>query len=441
MDKIFAVMRREFVERVRTKAFIIGTVIVPLMTLGFGYLPQLLMQRETRARHVVLLDAVGGATGDSVESALRAASVGKDSVRRARYVVTRLDAGGRMEALRDSLVSRVGLGDSTNRGPDGIVVLTAQAIDSGRMVYYGNNVASFSDMNALERALEPALRSQRLLLRDADPGLIAAAGIRLDLDTKKVSDGKVTGESGESSFWLAYITSFVMYLSLVMYGVQVMGAVLEEKSNRIVEVLISSMTPFQLLLGKVLGVAGAGLLQLAIWGGAGFYLTSVVAGRSATAGMDQLAADGTARSFDLPTVSVELVLVILVFFLLGFLLYSALYAAVGSMCTTQQETQQAAQPVTIILAVGFVSLFALLNDSSSSLARILSFIPFFAPMVIPVRYAISPLPLSEVLIAVASTLVGMVAVVWLAGRIYRVGILSYGKKPSIKELWRWVRTD
>lgn len=232
-----------------------------------------------------------------------------------------------------------------------------------------------------------------------------------------------------------------MYLSLVMYGVQVMGAVLEEKSNRIVEVLISSMTPFQLLLGKVLGVAGAGLLQLAIWGGAGFYLTSVVAGRSATAGMDQLAADGTARSFDLPTVSVELVLVILVFFLLGFLLYSALYAAVGSMCTTQQETQQAAQPVTIILAVGFVSLFALLNDSSSSLARILSFIPFFAPMVIPVRYAISPLPLSEVLIAVASTLVGMVAVVWLAGRIYRVGILSYGKKPSIKELWRWVRTD
>lgn len=198
MDKIFAVMRREFVERVRTKAFIIGTVIVPLMTLGFGYLPQLLMQRETRARHVVLLDAVGGATGDSVESALRAASVGKDSVRRARYVVTRLDAGGRMEALRDSLVSRVGLGDSTNRGPDGIVVLTAQAIDSGRMVYYGNNVASFSDMNALERALEPALRSQRLLLRDADPGLIAAAGIRLDLDTKKVSDGKVTGESGRA---------------------------------------------------------------------------------------------------------------------------------------------------------------------------------------------------------------------------------------------------
>jgi ABC-2 type transport system permease protein len=230
-----------------------------------------------------------------------------------------------------------------------------------------------------------------------------------------------------------------MYFSLIMYGIQVMGAVLEEKSNRIVEVLISSITPFQLLFGKVIGVAGAGLLQLAIWGGASFYVTSAIAaGKSAS--LDQVAVEGSRQSMSLPAVSVDLVAVVLLFFLLGFVLYSALYAAVGAMCSSQQETQQAAQPVTILLALGFIAMFTLINDPASSMAKILSFIPFFAPLVIPVRYALSPLPVTEVAGAAAATLAGVVVIVWLAGRIYRVGILSYGKKPSLREMWSWVRT-
>ena len=250
---------------------------------------------------------------------------------------------------------------------------------------------------------------------------------------------QLTGESGMSSFWLAYFTSFVMYFSLIMYGIQVMGAVLEEKSNRIVEVLVSSITPFELLLGKVLGVAGAGLLQLAIWGGAARYLLEGLSGARAS-GAGQAVADSAAQNVSIPTLSGELIAVILVFFLLGFLLYSALYAAVGAMCSTQQETQQAAQPVTIILAIGFIAMFSLINDPSNTLARTLSFIPFFAPLVIPVRFALTPLPLGEVLGAVAATLVGIVAVVWVAGRIYRVGILSYGKKATLREVISWVRT-
>jgi ABC-2 type transport system permease protein len=323
---------------------------------------------------------------------------------------------------------------------DGVLVITDQDVEGGKIGYYGTNVASFNDMRLLERAISPVLRRERLAQRGADSAMIAAAAVDLDLQTNKVTKGKVTGESGESSFWLAYITSFVMYFSLIMYGIQVMGAVLEEKSNRIVEVLISSVTPFELLLGKVIGVAGAGLLQLGIWGGAGFYLTSALAARS-TGGADQVAMDGTRQSMSMPAVTPDLVIVILVFFLLGFLLYSALYAAVGAMCSSQQETQQAAQPVTILLALGFIAMFTLINDPSSSIARTLSFVPFFSPLVIPVRYALSPLPLGEVLGSIGATLLGVVAVVWFAGRIYRVGILSYGKKPSFRELWSWVRTS
>lgn len=438
MNKILAVIRREFIERVRTRAFIIGTLIVPMISFGFGYLSRTLLERDTRPRAIVLLDATSGAAGDSAEAALKRLTLGTGAGVLARYNLTRVkttDPG----RLRDSLITRVGVKDAEGGALDGVLVLTDSGVEGGRIGYYGTNVASFNDIRTMERAMGPVLRRERLAARGADSAMIAAAAVNLDLETHKVTNGKLTGESGESSFWLAYITSFVMYFSLIMYGVQVMGAVLEEKSNRIVEVLISSLTPFELLMGKVLGVAGAGLLQLAIWGAAGSYLTrSLAAGR--VSGAEQLAADGTRQSFSTPTLNVELIVVVLVFFLLGFLLYSALYAAVGAMCSSQQETQQAAQPVTILLALGFIAMFSLINDPSSSLARTLSFIPFFAPLVIPVRYALSPLPLGEVLGAVAVTLVGMVAVIWVAGRIYRVGILSYGKKPSLREVWSWVRT-
>jgi len=439
MNKILAVIRREFIERVRTRAFIIGTLIVPFMTFAFAYLPQLLLKRDTRPRSVVLLDGASGSTGDSVEAALRRVTLGSGATSRPRYNLVRLRAGSDVDRLRDSLIQRVGVDSPEAPGLDGVLVITDQGVEAGKVSYYGTNVASFSDMRSLERAMSPVLREERLARRGADSGIIAAAGVELDLQSNKVTKGRLTGESGESSFWLAYITSFVMYFSLIMYGIQVMGAVLEEKSNRIVEVLISSITPFQLLMGKVIGVAGAGLLQLAIWGGASFYVTSAIASRN-TPGLDQVAVEGTRQSMSMPAVSVDLVAVVLIFFLLGFLLYSALYAAVGAMCSSQQETQQAAQPVTILLALGFIAMFTLINDPSSSMARILSFIPFFAPLVIPVRYALSPLPMTEVAAAVAVTLLGVVVVVWFAGRIYRVGILSYGKKPSFRELWSWVRT-
>ena len=439
MNKILAVIRREFIERVRTKAFIIGTLIVPLMTFGFGYLPQLLMKRDTRPRSVVLLDGASGVTGDSLEAALRRVTLGTGDAVRPRYNLVHLRTND-VGRVRDSLIQRVGVDSADEPGLDGVLVITDQDIEAGKIGYYGTNVASFNDMRLLERAISPVLRRERLAQRGADSAMIAAAAVDLDLQTNKVTKGKVTGESGESSFWLAYITSFVMYFSLIMYGIQVMGAVLEEKSNRIVEVLISSVTPFELLLGKVIGVAGAGLLQLGIWGGAGFFLTSALAARS-TGGADQVAMDGTRQSMSMPTVTPDLVIVILVFFLLGFLLYSALYAAVGAMCSSQQETQQAAQPVTILLALGFIAMFTLINDPSSSIARTLSFVPFFSPLVIPVRYALSPLPLGEVLGSIGATLLGVVAIVWVAGRIYRVGILSYGKRPTFKELWSWVRTS
>jgi ABC-2 type transport system permease protein len=439
MNKILAIVRREFIERVRTRSFILGTFLVPLMMGLFGYLPQLLVKRETGAKIIVLLDGTTEGVGRRLGDSLAAARRGLAPDAAARFLVTRIEAGGRLEAIRDSVLGLIGLRTGPAGSPDGLLIVTDLALDSGAVTYLGSNVTSIRDMNALERVLEPVLRQERLVRQRATPAIISAANVRLKMDATKVTGGKVTGQSAEASFWLAYVVNFIMYLTLLLYGIQVMSAVIEEKSNRIVEILVSSVTPFQLLLGKVVGVAGVGLVQLAIWGGAGFYLSSVFGSRNPAGAMDQLAADGGRQSFTMPDISPDLVVVILVFFLLGFLLYSALYAAVGAMCNTQQEAQQANTPVTMLIALGMITMFSTINDPSGSLARGLSLVPFFAPIVVPVRYAIAPLGLGEILLSVGFLAAGIVLVVWLAGRIYRVGILSYGKKPSPRELWRWIR--
>jgi ABC-2 type transport system permease protein len=438
MNKILAVIRREFIERVRTRSFLIGTFLVPLLAGLFGYLPQLLSKRETGTKALVVLDAAQGSAGQRVAEALSALKIQRGAETRPRFVTERIAAGDRLPALRDSIVALIGLRNGPAGAPEGLVIVTDSAVATGRVFYLGSNVTSFRDMNILERTLEPVLREDRLRRLDADSALIGAAAVRLDLKATKVIEGKVTGQSAEASFWLAYIVNLVMYITLLLYGIQVMSAVIEEKSNRIVEVLISSLTPFQLLLGKVLGVGAVGLVQLAIWGIAGFYVSSALGSRSA--GIAQISGDGAPQAISMPAMSVELIVVIMIFFLLGFLLYSALYAAIGAMCSTQQEAQQANTPVTMLIATGMISMFALINEPSGTMARVLTFIPFFTPLVVPVRFAISPLPAYEVAAAAALMVAAILGVIWVAGRIYRVGILSYGKKPSLRELVRWVRT-
>ncbi len=435
MNKILAVIRREFIERVRTKAFIIGTLLVPVLFTVMAVLPELLSRQESRTRGIVILDAVSGDLGRRIEAALAAQRFGPESL--PRYAVRVIPAGGRAAVLQDSLVPLIGRREAGPAPPDGILILTDSAVMTGKLSYLGSDVTSFRNRNVLERTLEPLLRDERLTRLHADSVLKLAANVRLNLDTKKITEGRLTGESGETSFLLAYVVDMFMYISLLLYGVQIMGSVIEEKSSKIVEVLISSLSPFELLLGKVVGVGAVGLLQLGIWSGTGFYVSSMIAGRNATA----VGPEAVEAAFSMPAIGPDLVVVILVFFLLGFFLYSGLYAAIGSMCSTQQEAQQTATPVTMTIVIGMISMFSLINEPSGTLARTLSFIPFFTPLVVPVRYAVTPLPLSEVLLAVAVMLLGILGVVWVGARVYRVGILSYGKKPNLRELWRWVRTS
>ena len=235
---------------------------------------------------------------------------------------------------------------------------------------------------------------------------------------------------------LAYVMGFILYFAMLLYGVQVMNSVMEEKTNRIAEVLASSVTPFQMMLGKVVGVGGVGLLQLGIWGSTAMLVTTYRAPLARLFG----ASPDALTAVKLPSVRPDLLAVFLIYFVLGFLLYAAAYAAVAAMCNSQQEAQQANTPVTLCIVAGFMAMFSLLNEPSGSLARTLSMIPVLAPFVVPVRYSLAPIPIAELLLSMALTFGGMLLVVWIAGRIYRVGILMYGKRPKLSEIWRWVRS-
>lgn len=435
MHKVFAVVRREFLERVRTRAFLIGTFIFPLLLVGFWALPLLLTGRDTGPRRVAVVDATTNGVGERVTRALEAAKTGgKES--HPRFDVVRIAAADRAVAVRDSLIARTAVRRSVAKDAlDGVLVVTDANLEAGAAEYYGGNVGSLRDMNVLEALVERTVQRGRFLAVGIDSVTVARAGARVELKTSKVADGKLSGESGGSSFALAYAMNFILYLTLLLYGVQVMSSIVEEKSNRVSEVMISSLRPFQMMLGKVLGVGSVGLLQVAIWTGTAAILTTYGLELAKVMGFS----DGGA-GISLPRITPDLLIVFLTFFVLGFLGYSAMYAAVGAMCNSTQETQQANTPVTMVIMAGFICMFALLNDPNGTLGQVLSFIPLISSFVVPIRYSLSPMPWWEVLAAAAMSLVGLFAVTWVASRIYRVGILSYGKRPNLAELIQWVRT-
>ena len=436
MHKLFAVIRREFMVRVHTRAFVISTILGPVL-MGFLFVfPMLLESRDRAPKRVVVLDAASGEFGVRVTDALAGARRGDGPDAAPRYEVMRVQSGAGNLAPLDSLIALTGAKREVPGAIVGLVLVTDSVVDTGRLHYFGSNVGSLSEMGDLQRTIRQVVIAERLGREGVDPSVLARATAPVSLETSRVSNGQLSGESGESSFILAYVMSFLLYIALLLYGTQVMGSVVEEKSNRIMEVLVSSLSPFELMFGKVVGVGSVALLQLGIWTGSAKLLTSQ---RAAIAGLLG-ASPSEAMSMPIPAISGTLLAVYLTFFVLGFFLYSAAYAAVAATVSTQQEAQQAAMPVSLCIVAGLMLMFGLLDEPNGTLARTMSLIPLFAPFVTPVRYSLSPLPFSEVLASAGVTALGVVAVAWVAGRIYRVGILMYGKRASIAEIFRWIRT-
>lgn len=423
MRKIWVVLRREFVSRVRTKWFAVSTVLGPVIMAVFVFLPMMMASGGGRERSIAVLDATTTGFGARVTEALNG---------RAPIAASRLEVElPHLEDMADSLAGAVG-----RKELDGFLMVTDQTIADGRAEYRGSNAAAQLDMEIMERFTAQALLAERLSGLGVDPEKVTqASSIPLDLHTVTIRGGEATEQSGETTFFLAYFMWFLLYMAILLYGVQVLGAVVEEKTTRIVEVLVSSLRPFELLAGKVIGVGAVGLFQLLIWA-----VTARLLLTQRTALGRMMGIEGSAQAFPLPEVPLSTIVVLLVYFVLGYFLYAAMFAAVAAMSSSEAEARQAQAPVTLFYAIpAVVSLMAMLTAPDGGLFIALTLIPLSSPISMPGRWVVSDVPLWELGGSVLLLILGLVLVTWIAGRIYRVGILMYGKRPSPRELWRWVR--
>jgi ABC-2 type transport system permease protein len=270
-----------------------------------------------------------------------------------------------------------------------------------------------------------------------DPGVVQEAQRGIDLKTLRVTKRGATGESGMVTFFLGYVVGLVLYMIILIYGINVMRSVLEEKQTRIIEVLVSSLRPFQLMLGKVVGVGGVGLFQFGIWTFTGYLMLHF---RGQILGALHVPLEQIS-SFTFPAISGTLLAVVGAYFVLGYLLYAALFAVVGASVTADSEAQQAQQPVMMLLVFSLIVSFAALSDPSGQMAVVTSMIPVSSPIIMPVRVATSDVPTAQLALSLVIAAATVLLVVWLSARVYRIGILMYGKRPNLKELWRWARQD
>jgi len=422
MHKIWAVVRREFLERVRTKWFLISTILGPVFMIGMGVLPSILLTRGAGVTHIVLLDAGAGPLAGRVESQLK---------RSGRFEVTPLEsAADRQGVVVDSLTAAV-----QREELEGVLVLTASTLESGAAEYRARNVSSLTDMAILERSTRQAVTVERLRRRGIDPAVVQEAQGNIDLKTLRISKRGATGESGEATFLLGYALALILYVVTLAYGITVMRSVVQEKSDRVIELLISSLKPFELMFGKVIGVGGVGLLQMLIWGVVGL---GTMKYRARLLGLFGVDASAVAQ-VQLPHIGGDLLVIVLVYFILGYLFYSSLFAMVGAAVNSETEAGQAQQPVMMLLVVSMILSIGAIGNPSGPIARWGSLIPFSAPIVMPVRAATSDVGPADLLMSLGMMVGATLLAMWFAGRIYRIGILMYGKRPSMKELWRWAR--
>ncbi len=411
------VARREYAEGVRSRWFVLSTVLGPLLMGGLIVMSIVLQLRGSgKAVRIALVDQGAPELATLVMSTLQEASPEEP----ARFIVESADpaALGRLDA-------RVAAGDV-----DGYLVLPADLVTSGRASYVGTDASSQIDMARLSSRVQKAVfraRAQALGLEAEDARSLLA---RVELDTRQANG---EGASGGAAFGLAYGAAIVLYMTILLYGITVMRSVLQEKTSRVLEVIVACASPWDLMVGKLIGVGAVGLTQVSIWAAAAGLLAAdrgPLLARFGVAGADAVA---------LPSVGAGSVAVVVFYFLAGYALYSAIYAAVGAINNSERDAQQAQMPITFLLVGAFLCFPVITSAPRDPAAVALSLVPFFSPILMPMRCFLTPVPAWQLGASVALLLGSIVGTTWVASRIYRVGILMYGKKPDLGELWKWVR--
>jgi len=422
MRKILAVIKREYLQIVRTKGFIIGTVLGPVAMAALIFIPMLIaMASGGEKKTVGVIDTTGEIFADLDQKLDYKMSDGSR-----RYTLSQVAPGSDIAAQRNGLSRKV-----LAKKLSAYIFIPADILTGGAAEYAALNVSDFDEVKRLNEALNAVVIEKRLKKEGLDPAKVAQYTRRVGLKTIKVTERGEQEDVG-GTFVIAYVLVLILYMTLFFYGSIIMRGVIEEKSSRVVEVVLSSLRPFELMAGKILGIAAVGLTQYAIWA-----LFGMAASRYG--GMLAAGAVPGASGFKMATIPPYIFVYFVVFFILGYFLYSVLFATIGSMVNSEKEAQQLLFPISMLLVVPMLMMMLVLKSPSGSTSVVLSLIPFFAPILMLMRICVLLPPFSQIAASIGILILTIILLIWVAAKIYRVGILMYGKRPNLREIVKWIR--
>lgn len=409
MRKALIVAKWEFIEKVKSKAFIISLILMPLIMVVFGVLPGILASKESdRSLTLGIIDGTGKLV-PLVEKRVQERYTLDDG---SPMYTIREFAGDRTEATRSALAAL------KDESIEGFFTIPEAVADSGRVEYRAQNVGNFRVQERISRAVEEILTEQRLAAAGISTELFRKLSVDVDIRSIKVSASGSESDSGFlETFFSSYIVLMMLMFLIMTSGQLLIRSVVEEKQNRVIEVLLSSCTSQDLMTGKILGLSGLGLVQMVIW------LAGITAVMTKTGSV---------------LFEFEVVFYSFLYFLLGYLLYAGIFVTAGSPVTTEQEAQQITSYVTLLLIFPIVLAVPVMQDPSSTMIRLLSFIPVLTPAFMVLRMPVQMPPTWEILSTLALLAASALGMMWAAGKVFRIAILVYGKRPSLGQLMRWI---
>ena len=438
MNKILLIIKREYLSRVRKKSFIIMTILGPVLMAGLILAPILLMDSSDEEKKEIWVCDENNLFEPQFED---------------------LDGTDYQFFKNDLIEVKERFNTSDGYALVHIPKFDNQNIDmlESSVKVYVHKPMSLSNQNQISNNIESVIESIKLKEEGLTRDIIDRTRSNVNLNTIILGEsGSEKTGSTEVSMGISMFGGFLIYIFIFLYGAMVMRGVMEEKTSRIVEIIISSVKPIQLMMGKIIGIALVGFTQFALWVSLTFVISSVATALLVNpadinpvdmangsemliqeADMNQ---DGLASVFEqLESINITFLLAMFLFYFIGgYLMYGSLFAAVGSAVDSETDSQQFMLPITIPLIFSFIALQTILENPDSSLAFWCSIIPFTSPIVMMGRLPFDP-PLWEVGLSILLLIVGFIFTSWLAGRIYRVGILMYGQKVNYKTLWKWIK--
>jgi len=424
MGKILKVIQREYSVSVRTKGFIIGTLIVPIIMIGFAVLPIILTQvKSEKQQKISVIDETGVIYDEFVNTMNDRLGDGRQ-----KYLLNRVKVGmGGFEDTDKELRVKV-----TNNEIDGYIYISKDVFKNKGIDYYARNVTNLIENRRIQYSLNRAVVKQRILKEGFEPSVVMKLTQNISFQSIRIAEGEKR-EGGEQTFFIAYVFMLVLYMTILLYGQFVMQSVMEEKKSRIVEVLLSSLRPFDLMAGKILGMNLVGFTQYLIW--AVFAVLIFSFGEP----IISLFIEPSVNLPDIPSIPPMIFVYLIIFFILGYLLFSGLFATLGAIFNNENEARSYVFVILIPLLLPILMMVYIIGNPDSSTTIILSLIPFTSPIIMLSRICVSSPPIIEIVGSVLILILSIVVEIWVVSRIYRVGILMYGKKPKIGEVLKWIK--